>query len=160
MDDSSTELIRGVDIIDLLKAKASTPISLLVESLVQQLCTLLEPDSIKATKLYNVICEKLYEMKLIDESYSMEEFEVMRNRYQKALYQLVGVAKGSDIPKTIQYMVPSNNKALDSRYSREFTELAFLGGGGFGQVYKARHRLDGNEYAVKKICICAGMYIL
>ncbi|XP_044739755.1 eukaryotic translation initiation factor 2-alpha kinase 1-like [Chrysoperla carnea] len=155
MDDSSTELIRGVDIIGLLKAKASTPISLLVESLVQQLCALLEPDSIKATKLYNVICEKLYEMKLIDESYSMEEFEVMRNRYQKALYQLVGVAKGSDIPKTIQYMVPSNNKALDSRYSREFTELAFLGGGGFGQVYKARHRLDGNEYAVKKICICA-----
>lgn len=157
MDETTTEIIRKINIIGLLKAKASTPISLLVESLVQQLCSLLEPDSIKAHKLYNIICEKLFEMKLIDESYSMEEFEIMRSQYQRALYQLVGVAKGSEIPKTLQYPLPNgNNLQLDSRYKKEFLELCYLGGGGFGQVYKARHRLDGSEYAVKKICIYAG----
>lgn len=157
MDETTTEIIRKINVIGLLKAKASTPISLLVESLVQQLCSLLEPDSIKAHKLYNIICEKLFEMKLIDESYSMEEFELMRSQYQRALYQLVGVARGSEIPKTLQYPLPNgNNLQLDSRYKKEFLELCYLGGGGFGQVYKARHRLDGSEYAVKKICIYAG----
>ncbi|KAJ3342743.1 Eukaryotic translation initiation factor 2-alpha kinase [Gonapodya sp. JEL0774] len=37
-----------------------------------------------------------------------------------------------------------------SRYLGEFEELAFLGKGGFGAVFRARNRLDGQEYAVKK----------
>ncbi|KAM0750676.1 Serine/threonine-protein kinase [Meredithblackwellia eburnea MCA 4105] len=38
-----------------------------------------------------------------------------------------------------------------SRYRSEFEELEFLGRGGGGQVVKARNRLDGHLYAVKKI---------
>lgn len=38
-----------------------------------------------------------------------------------------------------------------SRYKKEFEELEFLGKGGFGAVYRARNRLDGQEYAIKKI---------
>ncbi|ORY86753.1 kinase-like domain-containing protein [Leucosporidium creatinivorum] len=38
-----------------------------------------------------------------------------------------------------------------SRYRSEFEELEFLGKGGGGQVVKARNRLDGHLYAVKKI---------
>lgn len=38
-----------------------------------------------------------------------------------------------------------------SRYKAEFEELEFLGRGGGGQVVKARNRLDGHLYAVKKI---------
>jgi len=37
------------------------------------------------------------------------------------------------------------------RYEREFIEMQLLGRGGFGAVYKARHRLDGMEYAIKKV---------
>lgn len=43
-----------------------------------------------------------------------------------------------------------------SRYRREFLEISFIGGGGFGNVYKALHRLDGIEYAVKKIIVQSG----
>jgi len=41
--------------------------------------------------------------------------------------------------------------ASGSRYRSEFEELEFLGRGGGGQVVKARNRLDGHLYAVKKI---------
>ena len=39
----------------------------------------------------------------------------------------------------------------NSRYANDFEELEEIGRGGFGIVYKARHRLDGNIYAIKKI---------
>ena len=42
-------------------------------------------------------------------------------------------------------------KPSGSRYRSEFEELEFLGRGGGGQVVKARNRLDGHLYAVKKV---------
>ncbi|KAL0139396.1 kinase-like domain-containing protein [Mucor lusitanicus] len=38
-----------------------------------------------------------------------------------------------------------------SRYKTDFEEIEFLGKGGFGEVIKARNRLDGRLYAIKKI---------
>ncbi|KAF1841104.1 eukaryotic translation initiation factor 2-alpha kinase-like protein 2 [Cucurbitaria berberidis CBS 394.84] len=37
------------------------------------------------------------------------------------------------------------------RYVREFSELAVVGKGGYGKVFKAKHKLDGSFYAVKRI---------
>lgn len=41
------------------------------------------------------------------------------------------------------------------RYNKEFREISFIARGGFGEVYKAQHRLDGIEYAIKKVNIPA-----
>ena len=38
-----------------------------------------------------------------------------------------------------------------SRYESEFDELCFIAKGGFGSVYRSRHKVDGCEYAIKKI---------
>ncbi|WVQ95416.1 hypothetical protein IAU59_002513 [Kwoniella sp. CBS 9459] len=38
-----------------------------------------------------------------------------------------------------------------SRYRTDFEEVEFLGKGGFGEVVKARNRLDSRSYAIKKI---------
>lgn len=38
-----------------------------------------------------------------------------------------------------------------SRYANDFSEVGRLGKGGFGEVVKARNRLDGRMYAIKKI---------
>lgn len=38
-----------------------------------------------------------------------------------------------------------------SRYAKDFVEEGRLGHGGFGEVFKARNRTDGQPYAIKKI---------
>lgn len=40
-----------------------------------------------------------------------------------------------------------------SRFREEFVEGPCLGKGGFGRVYRATHKLDGVEYAVKKVLL-------
>ena len=41
--------------------------------------------------------------------------------------------------------------AVTNRYATDFHEIKKIGEGGFGQVFMARHLIDGNIYAIKKI---------
>lgn len=159
--DSSTKLVDNTssvrdNFIEQLATKATAPVSLLVESLVQQLCSMIEPDQTCAEHLYKTICQQLHRMNLIDETFKMGEFDVMRSQYQRALYQLATVARGkTEIPLNLQSVWPlSDSSSMQwSRYYREFDEISFIAGGGFGRVYRARNKLDGIEYAVKKVTI-------
>lgn len=159
--DSSTQLVDETpsvreNFIESLATKPTAPVSLLVESLVQQLCSMIQTDSTASHQLYQRICEQLYRMHLIDETYAMGEFDVMRSQYQRALYQLATVASGqAEIPLNLQTVWPLSDTASMSlsRYHRDFEELNFIAGGGFGRVYRARNKLDGIEYAVKKVHI-------
>ncbi|KAK5645853.1 hypothetical protein RI129_004317 [Pyrocoelia pectoralis] len=137
------------------KPKAtSTPTSILIESLVKNLCSICEPDEQKSQKIYNFICSKLFEMKLVDESYNMVEFEGMRNQYQRALYHLVTSAIGKQPVPSLQAFWQNNDITNEwSHYYREFDEIEYIAGGGFGQVYRVKHKLDGTDYAIKKIVI-------
>ena len=44
-----------------------------------------------------------------------------------------------------------NLVAVTNRYASDFQEIKKIGEGGFGQVFMARHLIDGNIYAIKKI---------
>lgn len=46
---------------------------------------------------------------------------------------------------------PSSVSDRVSRYASEFLEVKLLGRGSFGQVFEAKHHVDGQNYAVKKI---------
>lgn len=41
--------------------------------------------------------------------------------------------------------------SFGSRYKQDFEELEKIGEGGAGRVFKARHKIDGNIYAIKKV---------
>lgn len=159
--DSSTKLVDNTpsirdNFIEQLATKATAPVSLLVESLVQQLCSMIESDPTRAEHLYKTICMQLHRMSLIDETFEMGEFDVMRSQYQRALYQLATVARGkTEVPINLQNVWPlSDSTCMQwSRYHREFEELDFVAGGGFGRVFRARNKLDGIEYAIKKVTI-------
>lgn len=48
-------------------------------------------------------------------------------------------------------IMPSGSQRNMGRYARDFEEIGKLGRGGFGEVVKARSRMEGIFYAVKKI---------
>lgn len=114
------------------KPSMSIPVSLLIESLVKNICTIYESDQQKAENMYKVICDKLYNMNLLGESYSMNEFEGMRSQYQRALMQLLSSVKGGDKSLPLSPIWPKSE--FNSHYHREFDEVEFIAGGGFGQV--------------------------
>jgi hypothetical protein len=47
---------------------------------------------------------------------------------------------------------PSNDFSV-SRFTQDFDQITALGQGGFGAVFKARNKLDGNWYAVKRMVL-------
>ena len=54
--------------------------------------------------------------------------------------------------KPVRIRHDSSNMALTpSRYANDFVEAGRLGKGGFGEVVKARNKLDGRFYAIKKL---------
>ncbi|XP_051171058.1 eukaryotic translation initiation factor 2-alpha kinase 1-like isoform X3 [Leptopilina boulardi] len=146
--DNTTKLKSQGYVVD----KISSATSLLIESLLQQLCTMLEKCPSRRKKLYFAICNKLHEMKLIDNSYHVSDFEMIRNHYQQALYHLVSAARVS-IRKEPILDISSSYINDWSRYHQEFQEICFISSGGFGNVFRALNRLDGIEYAIKKIVV-------
>ncbi|KAI8808874.1 kinase-like domain-containing protein, partial [Cladochytrium replicatum] len=52
---------------------------------------------------------------------------------------------------TIRESRSERPSGLENRYQHEFTEIEYVGRGGFGSVYRAINRLDGIHYAIKKV---------
>nr|XP_031323244.1 interferon-induced, double-stranded RNA-activated protein kinase [Camelus dromedarius] len=44
-----------------------------------------------------------------------------------------------------------NQYSVDSRFVSDFTEVEPIGSGGFGQVFKAKHRIDKKTYVIKRV---------
>lgn len=144
------------NISELTAGKPTTSTSLLIESLVHLLCVCLENDPQVSNQSYHAICEQLAKINLIDDSYSMKEFEEMRSEYQMQIYKIIRAVGGHEIPTSLPTMIAGNSYPIEtcwSRYHREFDEVEFIAGGGFGKVFKARHKLDCIEYAIKQIKI-------
>ncbi|RMZ68936.1 pek kinase [Pyrenophora seminiperda CCB06] len=59
----------------------------------------------------------------------------------------------SGIPAPVQLQLPGYPHLQTDRYVQEFSELEVVGKGGYGKVFKAKHRLDGSFYAVKRILV-------
>ncbi|KAI5955992.1 GCN2 [Candida theae] len=61
-----------------------------------------------------------------------------------------GDVRGSQVYNSSGVSLGSESRG-NSRYERDFEEIGRLGKGGFGDVVKARNRMEGTFYAIKKI---------
>jgi len=61
----------------------------------------------------------------------------------------------SDASSVFDSLAMSHPLLKLSRYRREFQEMGVLGKGGYGTVFRVKHRLDGSDYAVKRVPVSA-----
>lgn len=59
----------------------------------------------------------------------------------------------SSIPSPVELPLRGYPGLHTDRYAREFVELDVVGKGGYGKVYKVKHKLDNFLYAVKRIMV-------
>ncbi|XP_045848774.1 eukaryotic translation initiation factor 2-alpha kinase 1 isoform X4 [Meles meles] len=108
-----------------------------------------------------VLCQTFIKMGLLSSFTCSDEFSSLRLHHNRAITHLMRSAKervrqdpcedNSHIQKIRSREIAF--EAQTSRYLNEFEELAILGKGGYGRVYKVRNKLDGQYYAIKKILI-------
>lgn len=133
---------------------------LLIESLMQILCKILEKDPKQQNLLYELMCGKLNEMNLLDENYQLQALDTIRTQYQINLFELISKTRSLNFNKKeigfhqneLQLLKPDKIIFI-SQYAANFDEIAYIAKGGFGKVFKVRNKVDREEYAMKKIFI-------
>ncbi|ESO94965.1 hypothetical protein LOTGIDRAFT_232118 [Lottia gigantea] len=149
----------------------SVPSHLLMISILEHLCFMYTRNGNMAHKLFKVLCEQLTKLRVVSPLSCIDEMSGIRSHYRSSVHNMIQAAmndlheKGEilALPPTLEFGNMKLNHQLTrvrteelislqtSRYEHEFIELGKLGKGGFGSVYKVQNRLDGRNYAVKKI---------
>ncbi|KAM5229251.1 eukaryotic translation initiation factor 2-alpha kinase 1 isoform 2-T2 [Ctenodactylus gundi] len=134
---------------------------LLLVSLLEHLTHVHEQNPARAKQVFKLLCQTFIKMGLLSSFTCSDEFSSLRLHHNRAITHLMRSAKErvrQDPGEDNSYMQKIRSKdiafeAQTSRYLNEFEELAILGKGGYGRVYKVRNKLDGQHYAIKKILI-------
>ncbi|XP_044158905.1 eukaryotic translation initiation factor 2-alpha kinase 1-like isoform X1 [Bufo gargarizans] len=138
------------------------PNQLLLVSLVEHLCYVHEQNPHRSKHLFKLLCQTFARTGLLTPFAFSDELSTVRLQHSTAITELLRAAKRHMYKEEITHGDLSFhlNRAKDvladaqvSRYLNEFEEIAQLGKGGYGKVYKVRNKLDGQFYAIKKILI-------
>uniref|UniRef100_F7DNB6 Eukaryotic translation initiation factor 2-alpha kinase 1 n=1 Tax=Xenopus tropicalis TaxID=8364 RepID=F7DNB6_XENTR len=140
----------------------TVPNQLLLVSLVEHLCYVHEQNPQRAKHLFKLLCHTFTRMGLLTPFAFSDEFSTVRLQHSTAVTELLKAAKrhmyteeitNGDLSFHISRAKKMLSETQTSRYLNEFDEIAQLGKGGYGKVYKVRNKLDGQFYAIKKILI-------
>ncbi|KAB1263684.1 Eukaryotic translation initiation factor 2-alpha kinase 1 [Camelus dromedarius] len=135
---------------------------LLLVSLLEHLSHVHEPSPLHSRQVFKLLCQTFIKMGLLSSFTCSDEFSSLRLHHNRAITHLMRSAKervrqGPCEDNSHIQKIRSRDVAFEaqtSRYLNEFEELAILGKGGYGRVYKVvRNKLDGQYYAIKKILI-------
>ncbi|XP_057326424.1 probable serine/threonine-protein kinase DDB_G0268642 [Microplitis mediator] len=131
----------------LVEINSSSSSTLVVINFLEQICKLLKENIISPHDLCFAFNEHYCKLKLVDDPCQLIAIGKLTKQFQvlhKLLNERLPIC---DIIKNPSISVSQ------PRYHSDFVELKFIASGGFGTVYKVRHKLDDHEYAVKKVCV-------
>ncbi|XP_050980379.1 eukaryotic translation initiation factor 2-alpha kinase 1 isoform X4 [Labeo rohita] len=161
--DSNCEvLLAGRQYPSIQEFASAIPNQLLLGSLLEHLCFVYESDPTRSRMLFKVIGQRLSAMNLLSPLAISDEFSTVRLQHNRAFTELLHATSSSLFPQEHRYLTTEGQssrtkdglfQAQTSRYLSEFEEIAKLGKGSYGKVFKVTNKLDGQEYAVKKILI-------
>ncbi|XP_014379052.1 eukaryotic translation initiation factor 2-alpha kinase 1 [Alligator sinensis] len=133
---------------------------LLMVSLLEHLCHMYTQNPARSRHLFKILGHTFTRMGLLSSFALCDEFSTLRLHHNKAITELMKAANqqtlNGDLENGDSHTAGEKEAVLEaqtSRYLNEFEEVARLGKGGYGKVYKVRNKLDGQFYAVKKILI-------
>ncbi|NXB94821.1 E2AK1 kinase, partial [Vidua chalybeata] len=134
---------------------------LLLVSLLEHLCHMYTHNPVHSRGLFRILRQTFTRTGLLSPFVFCDEFSTIRLQHNRAITELMKAAN-QQILNGVSFVTclwqPLQKKevlfeAQTSRYLNEFEEVARLGSGGYGKVYKVRNKLDGQFYAIKKIKI-------
>ncbi|XP_058261873.1 eukaryotic translation initiation factor 2-alpha kinase 1 isoform X4 [Hemibagrus wyckioides] len=161
-DNNREVLMAGGQYPSIQEFASAIPNHLLLGSLLEHLCFVYERDPAQSRMLFKVIGQRLAAMNLLSPLAVSDEFSTVRLQHSRAFAELLHAASSSLFPQNQSYLnVDVSNPVLrtksglfqTSRYLTEFEEISPLGKGSYGKVFKVKNKLDGQDYAIKKILI-------
>ncbi|XP_062859250.1 eukaryotic translation initiation factor 2-alpha kinase 1 isoform X2 [Trichomycterus rosablanca] len=163
-DNNCEVLMAGRQYPSIQEFASAIPNHLLLGSLLEHLCFVYEKDPAQSRMLFKVIGQRLAAMNLLSPLAINDEFSSVRLQHRRAFVELLHAASSSPFHQDNRYLnTDSQNPVLrtkdglfqaqTSRYLSEFDKISTLGKGSYGKVFKVKNKLDGQEYAVKKILI-------
>ncbi|XP_075371366.1 eukaryotic translation initiation factor 2-alpha kinase 1 [Mycteria americana] len=133
---------------------------LLLVSLLEHLCHMYTHNPVHSRCLFRILRQAFTRTGLLSPFAFCDEFSTVRLQHNKAITQLMKAANrqilNGELDNGDSRAIGEKEvlfEAQTSRYLNEFDEVARLGKGGYGKVYKVRNKLDGQFYAIKKINI-------
>ncbi|KFP75963.1 Eukaryotic translation initiation factor 2-alpha kinase 1, partial [Apaloderma vittatum] len=133
---------------------------LLLVSLLEHLCHMYTHNPVRSRCLFRILRQAFTRTGLLSPFAFCDEFSTIRLQHNRAITELMKAANrqivNGELDNGDSYAIGEKEvlfEAQTSRYLNEFDEIARLGKGGYGKVYKVRNKLDGQFYAIKKINI-------
>ncbi|NXF44452.1 E2AK1 kinase, partial [Oceanites oceanicus] len=133
---------------------------LLLVSLLEHLCHMYTHNPVHSRCLFRMLRQAFTRTGLLSPFAFCDEFSTVRLQHNRAITELMKAASrqilNGELDNGDSHAIGEKEvlfEAQTSRYLNEFDEVARLGKGGYGKVYKVRNKLDGQFYAIKKINI-------
>ncbi|XP_055934755.1 eukaryotic translation initiation factor 2-alpha kinase-like [Argiope bruennichi] len=127
----------------------------LLHVLIETLCYILEKDDYRRKKLFNSLYKSFEANKLVDSVIDVDNLARMRRHVALRFYEHIKQVHQSIGPLSNELTYEEEESCIPiskiEKYNEAFDELEVIARGGFGVVCKARHKVDGGTYAVKKI---------
>ncbi|NXH65728.1 E2AK1 kinase, partial [Hydrobates tethys] len=131
---------------------------LLLVSLLEHLCHMYTHNPVHSRCLFRMLRQAFTRTGLLSPFAFCDEFSTVRLQHNRAITELMKAANrqilNGELDNGDSHAIGEKEVLLEaqtSRYLNEFDEVARLGKGGYGKVYKVRNKLDGQFYAIKKI---------